>query len=323
MIPDLHGEHVSDTSKECIPEAQRSDLASRTLRLSMLVTVLIGIAEFIFWFFSRNNLFLIEGAGNIVWLVPDLVMYYTIRAGCKKADWKMNFGYRRIETVSLLFFALGIAGFVLFIIYETVSNPPETLPTEYGMITVLLSVVIVVILALLSHHVWSVGKKIRSRLLMLDSMVIRLDMASAAILLLSGVFLIIAPSAIILQTILTILVGLALLVYSVNEAWHATKELIDASPSLQVMNLIEQIAEETPEVLFVPDLRIRSFGGGISVDITIETDPDIPLSDAYRISSGLEERIRVQVENVIEVRVRVNPIGAYIEQETADWDRRG
>lgn len=323
MISDPHGEHVSDTSRDCVPEEQRAYLASRTLRLSMLITVLIGFAEFTFWIFSRNNLFLIEGAGNIVWLVPDLVMYYTIRAGCKKADWKMNFGYRRIETISLLFFALGIAGFVLFIIYQTVTNPPETLPTEYGMATVLLSVVIVVILTLLSHHVWNVGKKIRSRLLMLDSMVIRLDIASAAILLLSGVFLIIAPSAIIIQTVLTILVGLALLVYSVNEAWQATKELIDASPSLQVMNLIEQIAEETPEVLFVSEERIRSFGGAISVDITIETDPDMPLSDAYRISSGLEERIRVQVQNVIDVRVRVNPTGAYVAHETVDWDHGG
>ena len=218
---------------------------------------------------------------------------------------------------------LGIAGFVLFIIYQTVTNPPETLPTEYGMVTVLLSVVIVIILALLSHHVWNMGKKIRSRLLMLDSMVIRLDMASAAILLLSGIFLIIAPSAIIIQTILTILVGLALLVYSVNEAWQATKELIDASPSLQVMNLIEQIAEETQKVLFVSEQRIRSFGGAISVDITIETDPNMPLSDAYRIASGLEERIRLQVQNVIDVRVRVNPAGAYLAHETADWDQKG
>ncbi|MEI7857447.1 MAG: hypothetical protein WCH85_08090, partial [Methanomicrobiales archaeon] len=60
MITDLHGEHVSGTSIDRIPDEQRSDLASRTLRLSMLVTVLIGFAEFIFWMYSRNNLFLIH-----------------------------------------------------------------------------------------------------------------------------------------------------------------------------------------------------------------------------------------------------------------------
>jgi len=233
----------------------------------------------------------------------------------------MNFGYRRIETISLLFFGLGIAGFVLYIMYQTLTNTPEALPTEYGVMTVILSAVIVVILAFLARHVWNIGKKIGSRLLMLDSMVIRLDMASAAILLLSGIFLIIAPSVIIIQTILTVLVGLGLLVYSVSEAWEAAKELIDASPSLRVMNLIERIAEETPEVLFVSEQRVRSFGGAISVDITIETDPEMPVSEGYRIASGLEERIRLKVENVIEVRVHVDPAGTYVAQETADWDR--
>ncbi|MCX6698336.1 MAG: cation diffusion facilitator family transporter [Methanomicrobiales archaeon] len=298
-------------------------LASRTLMLSMAVTVLIGFAELIFWVFSRNNLFLIEGAGNLVWLVPDLIMLFTICVGSKKADLKMNFGYRRIETISLLFFALGITGFVIYIIYQTVTNASEQLPMEYGMITVVFSVVIVVILALLARYTWNVGKKIRSRLLMLDSMVIRLDIASAGILIISGFFLVIAPSVMIIQTVLTVLVGLALLVYSVNEVVQAAKELIDASPSLQVMNLIEQIAEETPEVIFVSEQRVRSFGGAISVEITIETDPEMTINDAYRIASDLEERIKLEVDNVIDVRVRMNPAGTYVKQETLGWDRHG
>jgi cation diffusion facilitator family transporter len=290
------------------------------MRVSMGVTVLIGIIELAFWFISTNILFMIEGAGNLAWLVPDLIMLYSIHVGCSKADWKMNFGYRRVETIALLFFGLGISLFSLYIIYDALAAGPEQLPGGYGPATILLSAGIIVILALLTRHIWNMGNRIGSRLLMLDSMVVRLDMASAAILLLSGVFLVFMPSVMWIQTVLTVLVGLSLLVYSGNEISVAAKELIDASPSLHVMNLVERVAEETPEILFVSELRTRSFGGAIAVEITIEIDPGMTIRDAYQITTGLEERIRQQVENVISVRARVTPAGTYVAEETAEWD---
>ena len=321
MVSGLHRRHVPGISADCVKAEQRSQLVSRTLMFSMLVTVLIGVGELIFWIFSRNNLFLIEGFGNLAWLVPDTIMLLAIRVGSKKADLKMNFGYRRIETLFLLFFSLAISLFVIQIIYKATTNPPEQLPAEYGLLTVLLSAAIIGILALLAQYVWDAGKKNGSRLLMLDSMILRLDIASAAILLLSGIFLVMAPTVIIIQTVLMIIVGLALLVYCVNEAVQAAKELIDASPSIQVMKFIGKIAEETPEVRYVSERRIRSYGGAIAVGLTIETDPDITVRDAHRITSILEDRIKEKVENVIDVRIRVNPSGTYEAEKTAGGDR--
>jgi cation diffusion facilitator family transporter len=321
MVFGLLRGRASDNCGESIPEEQRSELASRTMILSMVVTVIIGFAELIFSLFSHNKLFLIEGAGNLAWLVPDVMMLLTLRVGAKKADWKMNYGYRRIETLFLLFFALGIALGMVHIIYRTITLPPEQLPTGYGMATVIFSLILIVVLAVLCRVIWSAGKKISSRLLLMDAMIIRLDIASAGILLISGLFLIFAPSVTAIQTILTILVGMGLLVYSLNEAVQAAKELIDASPSMQVMALIEQIAEETPEVLFVSEQRIRSFGGAISLDITIETAPDLTVSEAYRIASGLEDRIRSQVEDIIEIRARVHPAGTFVAEATEEWYR--
>ncbi|HNX17532.1 MAG TPA: cation diffusion facilitator family transporter [Methanoregula sp.] len=320
MIRRQHRGQDSDISQDNLSDELRSKLASRTYKISMAVTVLIGVVELIFWIFSRNNLFLIEGTGNLIWLCPDLVMLYTIRMGCRKADWKMNFGYRRIETISLLFFSLGIIGFVLYIIFRTVTGVPEQFPTEYGLMTIALSAGIIIVLGFLGDYIWNTGKKIKSRLLMLDSMVVRMDMASAAILLFSGIFLVIAPSVIVIQTILTILVGLVLFVYSVKEAVQAIKELIDASPSLQVMNLIEEIAEETPGVTFISELRTRSYGGAISVSITLEAAPDMTIREAYEIRAGLEDRIRSQLENVIEVQARVNPTGTYVAEQMSEDD---
>jgi len=298
-------------------EALRSHIASRTMMLSMVVTSVIGAVDVVFWFFSRNDLFLIEGGANLAWLVPDLMILFMIRISSRKPDWKMNYGYRRIETLFLLFFSLSMAGAGLYFLYGTLTQAPEQFPLEYGSATVILSLAVIAVLAFLSRHLWNVGKKIESRLLMLDSTIIRLDMASAVILLLSGIFLIFAPSALILQTILTVLVELGLIVCSVNEVVRAAKELVDVSPSLEVLSLVEKIAEESSDVYFISDQRLRSFGGAIAVDITLETDPNMRVRDAHQLASDLENKIKSSVENVFEVCVRVNPAGTYVEKELA------
>ena len=311
----LSNDDVSTSQVDFVQEARRSHLASRVLILSMAVTVLIGVAEITFWFFSRNDLFLIEGIGNLLWLVPDLMMLVTIRLASRKPDWKMNYGYRRIETLFLLLFSLSIAGFALFLLYGTITQPPEQFPLEYGQATVILSVVIIAALLFLSQYIWNVGKKIGSRLLLLDSTIVRLDAACAVILLLSGIFLVFAPSALFLQVVLNVLVELGLIYCSVKEAIRAAKELIDVSPSLEVLSLIEKITEEFTEVYFISDQRLRSFGGAIAVDLTLETAPDMTIQDAYRLTVSLEDKILSSVKNVFEVQIRVNPAGTYLAKE--------
>jgi len=302
--------HPEDISEDSIPDRKRAALASRTITISTLVTVAIGFVEFIFWMVSANSMFLIEGAGNIVWLVPDIVMLLSLRVGSRKADRKMNFGYRRVETIFLLIFALGITVFVLGVIVRTLARGPEQFPTGYGPATVILAAVIIVVLLALGRYIRKTGKKLQSRLLLLDARVVELDAASAAVLLISGIFLVVAPSFVLIQMILTIIVALALLSYSIGEGVQAAKELVDANPSLQTMEQIEQIAQKSDGVRCVSEIRTRSFGGAIAVDLTIETSPDISVGEGHRIATGLEDRIRARVENIIDIRIRVHPQGA-------------
>lgn len=298
----------------------RTSAASGAFILSMGIGILIGVSELFFWKISNNSLFFIEGFGNLIWLVPDMMLLAMIRLAGRKADFMMHYGYQRIETLTLFLFSLGVAVFILNFSYETLVSPPEALNLEYGIPTIIFSLLIIGLLFFLYRYLRRVGKRIQNKIILLDSMVIRADMASAGIILISGIFQVIAPSVILIQIGLTLFVTLALFIYCINECIGAAKELIDANPSFQVMNLTEQIAEEIPEVIFVSDHKIRSFGGAIAVEITIETDPEITVKEAYRIAGSIEDRIRSSVENVFDVQVRVHPAGAYLAKEIPDMN---
>ncbi|WP_421908574.1 cation diffusion facilitator family transporter [Methanolacinia petrolearia] len=296
----------------------RSITASKAFILSMSLTVFIGISEIILWHLSENELFYIEGFGNLVWVIPDAVLLAMILLGGHKADFRMHFGYQRIETLTMFVFTLAVALYVLYFFFETLFFPSPELNADYGPITVIFSLIVIGLLCLLYRYIRAVGKRLNSQILLLDSVVIKADIACMAIILVSGLIQVVAPSLLMIHTILTLLVAIGLFIYSVGECLGAAKELIDANPSMHVMNLTEKITEELPEVLFISDHRIRSFGGAISVDITIETDPEITVREAYEISEKIEERISSAVDNVLDVRVRVTPAGTYLAKEASD-----
>jgi len=296
----------------------RSIAASKAFILSMSVTIFIGISEIILWILSKNELFYIEGFGNLVWVIPDAMLLAMILLGGHKADLRMNFGYQRIETLTIFVFTLAVALYVFYFFFDTLFSPSPELNVDYGPVTIIFSLIAIGLLCLLYRYIRGVGKRLNSQILLLDSVVIKADIACVAIILVSGLVQVIAPSLLTIHTILTLFVAMGLFIYSVSECLGAAKELVDANPSMQVMNLTEKITEELPEVLFISDHRIRSFGGAISVDITIETDPDITVREAYEISGKVEERIRSAVENVFDVRVRVTPVGAYLAKEASD-----
>ena len=296
----------------------RSVAASKAFILSMVVTIFIGISEIILWHLSENELFYIEGFGNLVWVIPDAVLLAMILLGGHKADLRMHFGYQRIETLTMFVFTLAVAIYVIYFFFETLFFPSPELNADYGPITVIFSIIVIGVLCLLYRYIRGVGKRLKSQILLLDSVVLKADIACVSIILVSGLVQVIAPSLLMIHTILTLFVAMGLFIYSVGECLGAAKELIDANPSMNVLNLTEKITEELPEVLFISDHRIRSFGGAISVDITIETDPEITVREAYEISEKIEERIRSAVENVLDVRVRVTPAGAFLAKEASD-----
>jgi len=298
----------------------RSIAATQAFLISMGVTVLIGISELGVWIISNNSLFFIEGFGNLIWTIPDFLLLVSIRYAGKKADFKMHYGYKRLETLTLLIFSSGIAAFALYFCYETLTTPPDNLNLEYGYLTIGYSLLVIGILFLLYRYLQAKGKAIHSKVILLDSMVIKADMASASVILASGFFQIITPLFTTIQTALTVLIALALFIYCINEWIRAAKELIDASPSLHILQLTEQIVEEMPDVVFISEHRIRSFGGAIAVDITIEADPAMTIQKAYAISRQIEDRVKLSVENVFEVQIRVHPVGSYLSKELTDQE---
>lgn len=295
--------------------AERIQRVSRALIVSMLIGTLMGAIEIGLFVVTGNRALLMDGFVNVLSLIPGTLSLMSVRLGQRQADWKMHYGYRRVETLMVLFFALAVCGFAVKQIADILLSPAGSPVPEYGAVIAGYAAAAIVIEILLSRYLWRTGKEMNSRLLLLDAVLLRGDLVISAIILFGGVLLVISPSMALLQTVVTLAVVLIIFAYGAKEGVAAARELIDANPSFQANALIERIVEEIPAVRFIAEQRIRSFGGALSVELTIEVDPGATVQEAYALSREIESRIRSEIENVIDLRIRAHPSGAFVEAE--------
>lgn len=288
------------------------------LVVSMLVSTLLGAVEVGLFVVTGNRALLTDGFVNIVGLVPGVLSLISVRLGQRQADWKMHYGYRRVETLMLFLVALAVCGFAIKQAADTILYPAENLIPEIGALIAGYAIAAIAAIAvglLLVRYLWRVGKEVNSRLLLLNAVLLQGDLAISAIIFIGGVLLIVSPTMTLLQTAITLVVVLIIFAYGAKEAIDAAQELVDANPSLQATALVERIVEENPDVYFIAEQRIRGFGGALSVELTIEVDPNATVQEAYTLAKELENRIRSEMDNIIDLRIRTHPSGAFVEAE--------
>jgi cation diffusion facilitator family transporter len=298
------------TSCDTSETGDRKSAVSLAIILSILVSILLGVIELILSSKTGNRALFMDGIVNILCIIPGSFSLMSLRISYRMADWKMQYGYRRVETVMILFFALLVCGVATEQIAELFLSP-IIMTKDAGVLTMVYATGAILAEFILSQYLWRTGRKYASQLLLLDAVLIRGDMIISAIILAGGLFLTFYPEMTLIQMILTLIVLLIIFAYGLREAVSSIRELIDAAPSLQVNVVIERLVEENPEVFFISQQRIRTFGGALAVDLTIEVDPCLTVLEAYRLSSGLEKKISSEVENVMEVTIRTHPAGAY------------
>jgi cation diffusion facilitator family transporter len=158
------------------------------------------------------------------------------------------------------------------------------------------------------------GIRLNSPMLIAKAWHHRADSISALAVLLSIFIFSCFPALALINPVTTVVIA-GLILHSAWEVGsNAVKELIDFAPSLETIALIEEMAEEVQGVTFTHNIRIRSMGGALYVELTAETDPELTVAEGYVVVKQIREKIMDKVPNVIDVSTLLTPKGEYIRQ---------
>ncbi len=103
-------------------------------------------------------------------------------------------------------------------------------------------------------------------------------------------------------------IGVAVLIgkMGVTLTWNATQELIDRGVEPEEAKVIEQTIRETPGVLNVHMLRSRMMGNNIYLDVHIQVDHMVSVSEGHFISDQVMAKVQASHDHVSDITVHVD-----------------
>jgi cation diffusion facilitator family transporter len=87
----------------------------------------------------------------------------------------------------------------------------------------------------------------------------------------------------------------------------AFNELMDRSPSRELLDQIRQVAETVPGVEGVEKCMARKMGYQYFVDMHVEVDPQMTVQRSHDIAHGVKDAIRSRIPSVLDVLVHIEP----------------
>ncbi len=87
----------------------------------------------------------------------------------------------------------------------------------------------------------------------------------------------------------------------------ALSELMDRSPSREVVDRIRRAAEKAPGVERVEKCLVRKMGYRFYVDMHVEVNPQMIVQRSHEIAHDVKDKIRAEIPNVRDVLVHIEP----------------
>ncbi|MDA1089283.1 MAG: cation diffusion facilitator family transporter [Proteobacteria bacterium] len=293
------------------------ETAARLMRLATYASVSVAsvliAAKFAAWVSTGAVSLLSTLIDSLLDVGASLLNLIAVRHALEPADREHRFGHGKAEALSGLAQAAFICGSAVFLTIEAgerLLHPRGIDNTAIGYWVMVLAIVLTLALVLFQRHV---VRQTGSVAITADSAHYRMDL--------------LVNISVIVSLILVSNLGwtwadpafaLAIAAYIVWGAWQigmdAYHMLMDRELADDERRAIRDIALAHPEVLGVHDLRTRSSGHRVFIQMHLEMDGDISLHDAHKISDAVEAEVMEAFPNA-EVLIHEDPEG--IEEERA------
>jgi cation diffusion facilitator family transporter len=295
------------TIKEPIDaDTQRYHVIRKVTLIGAASNVVLAIAQFAFGVFGHSQALIADGIHSLSDLVTDILGVFGAKHASRAADEDHPYGHGRIEavvTVALGMVLTAAAAFIMFDATHRLFEPQRLLQPDWTVLAV--AAVSVAVKEMMYRYTLRVARAIRSGLLQTNAWHHRSDALSSIIVIvgvggtMSGLNYLDAIAAI----------GVAVMIARVGltQAWAAVQELIDQGLDAEhVANIRSKILAESG-VRELHLLRTRRVGGNAFVDVHIQVDPRLSVSEAHQISEAVRVRLIDEIDEVSDVTIHIDP----------------
>jgi len=270
-----------------------------------VVDLVLGVGKISTGFISNSQALIADGIHSLSDLGTDVVVLVAAKHANREADENHPYGHGRIETLStvilgvaLIFVAIGIA---IDATLRLISQE-YMMPTNVALIVAMISIVAK---EAIYHYTIHYAKKLKSKMLEANAWHSRSDSISSVVVVIgilgtmAGVEYLDALAAIVVSVII-IRIGWKF-------AWSSMQELVDTGLDQAVIEKINVIISNVSGVEDMHFLRTRSMGSDALVDVHIQVNAELSVSEGHQISETVRYQLISNIEEISDVMVHIDP----------------
>ncbi len=266
---------------------------SRLLRLATYASVataliLIGVKATA-WFMTGSLSILGTLVDSLMDVAASVINLFAVRYSLKSADDEHQFGHGKAESLAALAQASFITGSAFFLMIQAIErlNSPKTVNSvEAGVVVMVFSMAATVILVLFQYYVI---RKTASTAIRADALHYVTDLLTNASTIVALIFISFGWQ--IVDPLFAMVIALYILYSAWQIAGDAIQMLMDRELSDEIRMQIRSLAQGHAEVIGVHGLRTRQSGQTKIIQLHLELDDAISLSEAHAIAKEVEETL--------------------------------
>lgn len=271
-----------------------------------VVDLLLGVIKIVVGWAANSQALIADGLHSLSDLGTDFVVIYAAKHSHREADEDHPYGHGRIETLATVGLGLTLIVVAVGVAYESVQrmNQPELL-MQPGIMALAAAIVSVIAKEAIYHYTMHVARKLRSNMLIANAWHSRSDAISSVVVVIGvgGTMM----GYTYLDAVAAIAVAVMIAKIGFDLVRSSTKELIDTALEPEVVDEIRNEVFAVDGVRALHMLRSRRSGGDALVDLHIQVDPRVSVSEGHQIGDTVRRRLLERIEEVTDVTVHIDP----------------
>ena len=287
-----------------------SDVRYREVRkvtlVGSVVDFVLAVAKVIVGYIGQSQALIADGIHSFSDLLTDFMVLWAAKHASRDADEDHPYGHGRIETlmtvvlgVALILVGVGIAWDAMRRLFDT------DLLLHPDWIVLVVAAVSIISKEAIYHYTLAAARKFRSALLRANAWHSRSDAISSIV-----VFVGVLGSMAGLDYLDAIAaVGVALMIVKIgwDLGWHSVRELIDTALDTEQVEQIRNMISDVDGVVALHMLRTRKMGPDALVDVHIQVDSFLSVSEGHQISEAVRQQLVQNIDDVADVTVHIDP----------------
>lgn len=295
-------------------EKAAADVAAKdryraVLRVTLIGSVfdlILGIAKIIGGYIGSSTALIADGVHSLSDLLTDFIVIYAAKHSHREADEDHPYGHGRIETLATVALGLALFAVAIGITWDAIARlfHPEEL-WKPGVLALVLASISIFVKEGLYHYSMTIARKYRSNMLKANAWHSRTDAISSVIVVIG-----VAGSMAGLDYLDAIAAaGVALMIAKISWdlSWHSLRELIDTGLEPERVKAIRKSILAVDGVKTLHILRTRRMGADALVDVHIQVEPELSVSEGHQISEFVRQRVIRDIDEVADVMVHIDP----------------